>query len=242
MSLPSQQTIVSVKNALPVLASAAATTASAIRPRGLRVAVATVAAAGLLGTALHLGLTRPPMPELAIDSPTGAASLAASWKEGEVIVLVRHAERCDRSNAPCLNAPDGITARGKDVAAAAGEAFAELGLQHADVYTSPLTRTRQTAAQMFGAAIPEREWLASCKKTTLGELARGKSAGRNLVLVTHSHCIEQVGKDANIPAATDPAYSAMLFITVDGQNGIPLAAGMAEAQQFIAEFGSVSGV
>lgn len=29
----------------------------------------------------------------------------ADWAKGEVIVLVRHAERCDRSRNPCLDDP-----------------------------------------------------------------------------------------------------------------------------------------
>lgn len=172
------------------------------------------------------------------DSPGDRSALASLWTQGEAIVLVRHMERCDRSAAPCLDAAEGITVRGTELAAAMGEAFARLGLQRADVFTSPITRARQTATAMFKAAVAEREWLGSCKALTVGELSRHKVEGRNLVLVTHSHCIEQIEKEVRLPAARELSYGALLFIAVDGKKRTPAAAGLIDAEHFVVGFGA----
>lgn len=186
-------------------------------------------------TALCFQFVGSTLPDIGLVSPQGISALVASWAKGDVTVLVRHAERCDRSAAPCLAAPDGITGRGRDQAAAIGEAFSRLGTRHADVFASPMTRTKQTAAYMFGAAAAEQGWLADCRAITPGDIARSKVAGRNLILVTHSHCINKIEKDIKFPAAGEPAYGSLLFIILDEGNKMPVAAGAINAEQFIAD-------
>src|SRR5688500_3618049 len=41
------------------------------------------------------------------------ADVYARWTKGELVVLVRHAERCDHSTNPCLDVADGITRKGR---------------------------------------------------------------------------------------------------------------------------------
>ncbi|MFV3014392.1 hypothetical protein [Pseudomonas sp. PSPC2-3] len=41
------------------------------------------------------------------------SGLNGQWMEGNVIVMVRHAERCDRSSNPCFGPPNGITVNGQ---------------------------------------------------------------------------------------------------------------------------------
>jgi hypothetical protein len=93
------------------------------------------------------------------------SNLVHRWQAGEVVVLVRHAERCDRSNNPCLGPADGITRVGSDAAIAVGQGFMHLGMAQTDVLSSPATRTAQTSHFMFGKDAITQEWLVSCGKT-----------------------------------------------------------------------------
>jgi phosphohistidine phosphatase SixA len=168
-------------------------------------------------TALGLWLTSgPEVPDLGLAGNMANANLQARWARGEVVVMVRHAERCDRSKAQCLGAADGITVDGSLAATAAGVGLQHLGLQQAQVFASPLTRTRQTAEYMFGKAAETREWLAQCDKGFAGDVIAHKVTGKNLVLVTHSGCVDQFERHLHVPGGErSSAYAQALFATVD---------------------------
>ncbi|RBJ69051.1 histidine phosphatase family protein, partial [Pseudomonas sp. MWU12-2534b] len=89
------------------------------------------------------------VPDLAHGKVSGARAPAAGWAKGDMIVLVRHVERCDHSPAPCLSGDDGITERSRSVAVGVGAQFEHLGLNRVDIYNSPMLRTVQTAGYMF---------------------------------------------------------------------------------------------
>lgn len=174
---------------------------------------AVVFASALLVIALTVWLLLPAaVPDLAHGNVAGARALAADWAKGNVIVLVRHVERCDHSSAACLSGNDGITARSRSVAVGVGAQFEQLGLSRADIYNSPLTRTAQTAGYMFNKVGAGEEWLINCKGTMLRDALAHKVAGRNLILVTHSEC--QLEKDLKLPAST-LGYGASLFISAE---------------------------
>ncbi len=78
------------------------------------------------------------------------SGVLASWREGELVVLVRHEERCDRSANPCFGPADGLTINGTERAVELGKAFDSLGMALTDVLSSPTTRTAQTSLFMFG--------------------------------------------------------------------------------------------
>ncbi len=142
------------------------------------------------------------------------ARLSEHWKAGDVVVLVRHAERCDRSSGACLGPADGITTAGQEAAQDVGEAFASLGMGNASVLTSPLTRTAQTARAMFNLAAQEQDWLVNCDVDMAKDIRAHKVAGQNLVLVTHSGCISRLEHDLGFPHAQDTDYTSSLFATV----------------------------
>jgi phosphohistidine phosphatase SixA len=144
------------------------------------------------------------------------AELIRHWQAGEVVVLVRHAERCDRSSNPCLGPSDGITQLGSQSAAAVGQGFVRLGMAQTDVYTSPVTRTEQTAHYMFGKAAATQEWLASCGSTLRNDVVAHKIPHRNTVLVTHSGCISDFEKQTGFQHASTSEYSSSLFVSIDG--------------------------
>lgn len=170
------------------------------------------------------------VPDLAHGNVAGARALAADWAKGNVIVLVRHVERCDHSSAACLNGNDGITDRSRSVAVDVGAQFEQLGLNKADIYNSPMLRTAQTAGYMFNKVGVGEEWLINCKGTMLRDALAHKVAGRNLILVTHSECMSQLEKDLKLPAST-LGYGASLFISAETSQA-PRMLGFIEASDW----------
>jgi phosphohistidine phosphatase SixA len=176
---------------------------------------AVVLASALLVIPLTVWLLQPAaVPDLAHGNVTGAKALANGWAKGDMIVLVRHVERCDHSSAACLVGNDGITERSRSVAVEVGKHFEQLGLSKADIYNSPMLRTAQTAAYMFNKVGTGEDWLISCKGTMLRDALAHKVAGRNLILVTHSECMEQLEKDLKLSGST-PGYGASLFVSAE---------------------------
>lgn len=139
------------------------------------------------------------------------AQLYAHWQAGDLVVLVRHGERCDRSNNRCLSAADGITLVGRDAARQLGAALLSMGMANTDVRNSPLTRTTQTAQSMFGQLSQEEDWLVGCDAAMSTDIRAHKAAGRNLVLVTHSGCIEKFQSEMGFPYAKESEYASSMF-------------------------------
>jgi phosphohistidine phosphatase SixA len=176
---------------------------------------AVVLASALLVIPLTVWLLRPAaVPDLAHGNVSGARALLSGWAKGDMIVLVRHVERCDHSTAACLTGNDGITDRSRSVAVSVGAQFERLGLGKADVYNSPMMRTAQTASYMFNKVSTHEEWLINCKGTMLRDALAHKVPGRNLILVTHSECMAQIEKGLKLPTAT-LGYGASLFISAE---------------------------
>jgi phosphohistidine phosphatase SixA len=190
-----------------------------------------VLGATLLAIPLTVLLLRPAaVPDLAHGNVEGARALLAGWAQGDMIVLVRHVERCDHSSAPCLSGNDGITERSRSVAVAVGAQFEQLGLGKADIYNSPMLRTAQTSGYMFNKVSVGDEWLINCKGTMLRDALAHKVAGRNLVLVTHSECMAQLQKDLKLPTST-LGYGASLFVTAQALQA-PRILGFIEASDW----------
>ncbi|WP_301601342.1 MULTISPECIES: hypothetical protein [Pseudomonas] len=188
-----------------------------------------VSLAALLVIPLTLVMLRPAaVADLAQAGNDSAMALTAGWARGEMVVLVRHVERCDRSRAPCLAEPDGITDRARDVAVALGARFERLGLSRTDIYNSPLTRAVQTSAYMFNHASSTQDWLFNCRKTLLRDIRRYKVPGRNLVLVTHSECMGAL-EDAMNFSMPSPGYGLALFLTEHSASQAPKVMGYIEA-------------
>ncbi len=79
-------------------------------------------------------------------------TLAALAKQHPVVVLFRHAERCDRSDNTCLSDSTGITVNGAQDARALGKAFSA-DIQNYNLYSSNTVRTIQSAT-WFSAGRP----------------------------------------------------------------------------------------
>lgn len=173
-----------------------------------------------------------PIVNLITDSQMRSSGVYADWDKGEIILLVRHAERCDRSNNPCLGDPSGITSAGSEAAVQVGAGIARLGLEHTDVLSSTTTRTRQTAHFMFGKLAPGEAWVEQCNKGFAGQAVAHKAPDRNLVLVTHSGCIDQLERQLGVPGGErSSGYAEALFVSV-GSNGKPRILGKMNAPQW----------
>ncbi len=163
----------------------------------------------------------PPTPSLADAQGRGFFDLRAHWARGDVVVLLRHTERCDRSDNPCLDGDTGITVPGERMARQLGAHFRRLSLDNAKIYNSPLKRARQTAVLAFGERSESRPWLSeNCKKSLYRDILAHKVAGKNLLLVTHSTCIKMLQDNSgqlllNIDIGDDSAYGAAVFFAVN---------------------------
>lgn len=151
----------------------------------LSLAVATVI--GLVVTSVMFSPTSPP--DLSTGHRMLSSGLISSWRDGDLIVLIRHEERCDRSSNPCLGPADGLTIAGTVAATTVGKAFQTLGMANSDVLSSTATRTAQTALFMFSKTGLLPNPLAICGNAMAEKLIAHKADGRNLLLVTHSTCI-----------------------------------------------------
>ncbi len=159
-------------------------------------------------------------------------SLTDSWARGDVIALVRHVERCDRSPTPCVGPLEGVTVQGEAVAQTLGAHFNLLGLNSTDIYSSELTRARQTADFMFARPVAAQSWLFDCRGTMLRDALKNKVPGRNLVLVTHSECMDELESEMHVPTDTSFAYGTSLFIKAEGLNNRPQMLGYIEPKDW----------
>ena len=159
-------------------------------------------------------------------------ALTDSWAQGDVIALVRHVERCDRSPTPCVGPLEGVTVQGKAVAQTLGAHFNLLGLNSTDMYSSELTRARQTASFMFARPVAAQRWLFNCTGTMLRDALKNKVPGRNLVLVTHSECMDELESEMHVPSDTAFAYGTSLFIKAEGLNDQPQMLGYIEPKDW----------
>jgi phosphohistidine phosphatase SixA len=168
------------------------------------------------------------------DDNMTTAGVYSQWEAGDVVLIVRHAERCDRSSHPCLGPADGITQVGKDTAVALGKALNTLGMSRTDTFTSPMTRTVQTANAMFGKATVEQAWLVDCEQSPqimLTNVLTHKMPHRNLVVVTHSGCISKLEKQLGFPHAPSTEYTSSLFLSL-GSNNKPTALGFLNVEDW----------
>ncbi len=174
---------------------------------------AALGSAGLAFAASQL-LANPKPADLAESPFALTAHLLTEWQDGDMIVFVRHLERCSRVDAACLAEPSGITQRATATGLALRTEFAGLGLSATDVYGSPLVRTSQTSALLFAEPTAHEDFLYQCKESFVQDALAKKIPGRNLVLVTHSSCMDELNESLNY-AEVDYEYGAAVFLNVE---------------------------
>ncbi|MCD5981398.1 histidine phosphatase family protein [Pseudomonas sp. CDFA 610] len=160
------------------------------------------------------------------------SDLYARWKQGDVVVMIRHAERCDRSSNPCMADPQGITLKGSEAALAVGAGLKRLGLVNARMITSPRMRTQQTADLISGHVVANEAWPNECNGNFKNAVQAHKVKGENMILVTHSGCIDQFERKLGVPFnERSSAYAEAVFVQVDGTH-TPKILGSLNARQW----------
>ena len=66
----------------------------------------------------------------------------------------------------------------------------------------------------------------------LRDVLKHKVPGRNLVLVTHSECMDDLEAGMNVPTDTTFGYGASLFIKADGTSAQPQMLGYIETKDW----------
>lgn len=164
-----------------------------------------------LAVTAFIGWPRSPL-DLGVGHRLLTSGALEAWRNGDLVVLVRHEERCDRSSNPCLGPADGLTTLGSLSATTVGKAFQTLGMENTDVLSSPTTRTAQTSLFMFGKAELSAGPQAICGPTIGEELRPHKLPDRNLLVVTHSACISDFEDALGFKHAAHAEYGSALFV------------------------------
>ena len=163
-----------------------------------------------------------PTSSLLAGGAATAAEFLDIWRAGNMVALIRHTERCDHSDNPCLDGDRGITIVGRNMAEQLGKFFTELPEVNRRVYTSPAKRTEQTTTAMFGDNHAKADWLGrGCITELYHQVLDTKQPGENLLLVTHSNCIMEFGEaDGHELVSLDlhdfESFGIVLFFHMDG--------------------------
>ncbi|WP_044313402.1 histidine phosphatase family protein [Pseudomonas syringae] len=157
--------------------------------------------------------------DLGVGRNLSVSGLREHWRQGNVVVMIRHAERCDRSSNPCMGDADGITSNGRDTALAVGAGLQKMGMDQARMIASPKTRTQQTAQLLAGHAVVAEDWINDCDSGFMKAVQAHKVSGENMVLVTHSGCIDQFERKAGVRGGERSSeYTQAFFVQVDGSH------------------------
>ncbi|HFZ8994247.1 TPA: lipopolysaccharide core heptose(II)-phosphate phosphatase [Citrobacter freundii] len=143
-------------------------------------------------------------------------TLAALAKQHPVIVLFRHAERCDRSEHQCLGDKTGITAYGASQARQRGATFTA-EIKDYQLYASPTVRTIQSATWFSGnKKLTVDRAMRECGRETKNAIYSlvQQSAGKNIVVFTHNHCLTWLAKNMR-GVKYDPDYLDALVMHTD---------------------------
>ena len=66
----------------------------------------------------------------------------------------------------------------------------------------------------------------------LRDALKNKVPGRNLILVTHSECMDELESEMHVPTDTSFAYGTSLFIKAEGLNNRPQMLGYIEPKDW----------
>ena len=92
-------------------------------------------------------------------------------------------------------------------------------------------RAVQTTSSMFGRTPQEQSWLYKCEGSMLEQALQHKVAHRNLILVTHSECIEDLEHSVSVKDPATPDYASTLFVLSE-KDQTPRLLGYLDADQW----------
>lgn len=197
-----------------------------------RLLVALLVLTALLAYSVNWFIRPANVRDLSVGNRLAHSGLEASWARGDIIVLLRHAERCDRSTRSCMGAVNGITVHGSAVAKQLGNVFSAMGLANTDVLSSDTLRTQQTAQLVFNQPPVVQHWLFKCSGDVLGQAIAQKNPQHNLALVTHSECFDRLERQLGITATTRNPYATALFVRAGSDGRKPRILGFMHAKNW----------
>jgi len=129
-------------------------------------------------------------PPLAED-PVRWNRLVSQWQKNNVIMVLRHATKCEKDVPPCIDGNEVLTQRGRLEAELIGEGVQSSLMGEYLVSHSYLNRTRDTALIAFGTSTPKAELSKSCK-LSFENYVQSLETNTNHILVTHSSCMNSL--------------------------------------------------
>ena len=176
--------------------------------------------AAVIGAALSVSiiafwLQPPEIADLSEENRHQLPNLLGQWDKGNVIVLRRHLERCDKEDSPCLEGTEGITARSVGVGQILADSYARLGLANTTILNSPLTRTAQTESIVFADVGADMNWLYECRDSMLSDA------------LAHKALEQALGDDSDTPT-----YGTSLFFSADAPPGSLKVLGFLDADDW----------
>ncbi|EEX5660705.1 histidine phosphatase family protein [Escherichia coli] len=169
-----------------------------------------LALAAIAGLGTHAAWSSNGLPR--IDNKT----LARLAQQHPVVVLFRHAERCDRSTNQCLSDKTGITVKGTQDARELGNAFSA-DIPGFDLYSSNTVRTIQSATWFSaGKKLTVDKRLLQCGNEIYSAIKdlQSKAPDKNIVIFTHNHCLTYIAKNKR-DATFKPDYLDGLVMHVE---------------------------
>ncbi|HHI1742780.1 TPA: lipopolysaccharide core heptose(II)-phosphate phosphatase Ais [Escherichia coli] len=169
-----------------------------------------LALAAIAGLGTHAAWSSNGLPR--IDNKT----LARLAQQHPVVVLFRHAERCDRSTNQCLSDITGITVKGTQDARELGNAFSA-DIPDFDLYSSNTVRTIQSATWFSaGKKLTVDKRFLQCSNDIYSAIKdlQSKAPDKNIVIFTHNHCLTYIAKDKR-DATFKPDYLNGLVMHVE---------------------------
>jgi phosphohistidine phosphatase SixA len=153
---------------------------------------------------------------LAIDAHANLMQrLQTRWAEQRIVVLLRHATKCDIDLPDCVDGNEVLTDHGREEAVTIGSGLRTLLSDDYEVRHSPLYRTRDTALLAFGESTDDMALAKPCK-TTFQDYVKALPMATNQILVTHSSCINSLtttdgGRVLGINTGKDPHFGIAAF-------------------------------
>ncbi len=147
------------------------------------------------------------------------------WHQGKGIVVVRHTEKCSAMPGLCGEYDEGITGQGILDARKVGDGIRNLGDAPSIFFHSPTIRTTETAMALTSSS-QEKQWLVhDCKNSLADHIKQEQLAGTNLVLTTHSHCINELtNRDGdsvlNFKAGGNENFGIAVLLSQDDQGDL----------------------
>lgn len=175
-----------------------------------------LALAAIAGLGTHAAWSSNGLPRIDNKTLARLARLARLAQQHPVVVLFRHAERCDRSTNQCLSDKTGITVKGTQDARELGNAFSA-DIPDFDLYSSNTVRTIQSATWFSaGKKLTVDKRFLQCGNeiySAIKDLQR-KAPDKNIVIFTHNHCLTYIAKDKR-DATFKPDYLDGLVMHVE---------------------------